>query len=90
MPELETTVGDVHRIVFASPHAYAALGAVERALVRSGAELAQLSLKPVGRIIETTLKVRGLSDAEADALAEALAKGSGVNALRIEHHRGLA
>jgi hypothetical protein len=76
--------------VFAAPHPRAALSAVEDALDRSAGELAALRLKPVGRIVEATLTLRGLSLAAADALADRLSIQAGVHALTLEHVRGRA
>ena len=76
--------------VFAAPHPRAALSAVEDALNRSAGELAALRLKPVGRIVEATLTLRGLSAVAAEAVAERLSLQAGVHALRFEHLRGRA
>jgi hypothetical protein len=74
--------------VFATPHPHAALTAIDDALARSTGELAALRLKPVGRIVEATLTLRGLSVAAAQAMADRLAGQVGVQSLRLEHLRG--
>ncbi|PZQ62591.1 MAG: hypothetical protein DI570_10125 [Phenylobacterium zucineum] len=87
-PEHRAEALDVY--VFAAPHPRAALSAVEDALDRSAGELAALRLKPVGRIVEATLTLRGLSIAAAEALADRLSLQAGVHALKLEHLRGRA
>jgi len=74
--------------VFAAPHARAALTAIDDALALTAGELASLRLKPVGRIVEATLTLRGLSVEAAQAAADRLAGQVGVQALRLEHLRG--
>jgi hypothetical protein len=74
--------------VFATPHPHAALIAIDDALARSTGELAALRLKPVGRIVEATLTLRGLSAPAAQAVADRLAGQVGVQSLRLEHLRG--
>jgi hypothetical protein len=90
MPASEACAEALQVYVFAAPHPRAALAAVEDALYRSAGELAALRLKPVGRIVEATLTLRGLSAAAADALAERLAVQAGIHALKLEHVRGRA
>ncbi len=74
--------------VFAAPHPRAALNAIDDALARTTGELASLRLKPVGRIVEATLTLRGLGPDAARAAADRLATQVGVQALRLEHLRG--
>jgi hypothetical protein len=73
--------------VFAAPHPHAALTAIGDALARTSGELAALRLKPVGRIVEATLTLRGLSAAAAQTMADRLAGQVGVRSLRLEHLR---
>jgi hypothetical protein len=88
MPSHDAGSDALQVYVFAAPHPRAALSAIEDALARSAGELAALRLKPVGRIVEATLTLRGLSAAAADALADRLSGRAGVHALRLEHLRG--
>lgn len=88
MFELESSAEALRVFVFAAPHPRAALNAIDDALARSAGELANLRLKPVGRIVEATLTLRGLSGAGAQAMADRLAAQVGVQALRLEHLRG--
>jgi len=88
MLELDRPVEALQVFVFAAPHPHAALTAIDDALARSAGELAALRLKPVGRIVEATLTLRGLSAAAAQTVADRLAGQVGVHALRLEHLRG--
>ncbi|MEW5683578.1 MAG: hypothetical protein AB1942_01530 [Pseudomonadota bacterium] len=90
MPSPESRAEALDVYVFAAPHPRAALSAVEDALDRSAGELAALRLKPVGRIVEATLTLRGLSIAAAEALADRLSLQAGVHALKLERVRGRA
>jgi hypothetical protein len=87
MSELEAPEA-LQVFVFATPHARAALFAIDDALARCSGELAALRLKPVGRIVEATLTLRGLSVIAAQATADRLAAQVGVQALRLEHLQG--
>ena len=80
----------LHVLLMAARHPRAALLAVEDTLAATGAELCGFSLKPVGRIVEGVLRVRGLDDLGAERLAARLAARIGVDSVRLEHHRGLA
>lgn len=77
-------------LTYASPHPLAALAAAELALAGSGAELVLLRVKPVGGMVETVLKLQGITDRAGAALAERLARQPSVGALRLEHVRGPA
>ncbi len=88
MLELESTPDALQVFVFATPHPHAALTAVDDALSRSTGELAALRLKPVGRIVEATLTLRGLTATAAQSVADRLASHVGVHALRLEHLGG--
>lgn len=90
MPRSESGAEALKVFVFAAPHSRAALSAVEDALDRSAGELAALRLKPVGRIVEATLTLRGLSTLAAEALADRLSLQAGVHALKLEHVWGRA
>ena len=78
-----------HVVVVSASHPRAALLAIEASLAASEAELCGLSLKPVGRIVEGVMRLRGLDDLAAERLAERLAGGLGVHSARVEHHWGL-
>ena len=78
-----------HVVVVSASHPRAALLAIEASLAASEAELCGLSLKPVGRIVEGVMRLRGLEDGAAERLAERLAGGLGVQSVRVEHHWGL-
>lgn len=85
MSEARVQACDHHVLTFASARTEAALAAVEDVLARSGAVLAGLKIRPVGRIVETTLKLSEVSTAGAEAAGERLAARPGVSALRVEH-----
>ncbi len=55
----------VHRPPLAAQDAPSALDAVRRGLADSGFELCALTLKPVGQIVEGSLRVRHLGDQAA-------------------------
>ena len=78
-----------HVVVVSATHPRAALLAIEASLAASEAQLCGLSLKPVGRIVEGVMRLRGLDDSAAERLAERLARGLGVQSVRVEHHWGL-
>ena len=80
----------LHVISFAAPDSRAALLAVDSALGKATAALANLRVKPVGDIVETTLTVQRIGEAGGERLAAVLAQGAGVSALRLEHRRGLS
>jgi hypothetical protein len=79
----------VHLLVFAARHPQAALRAADHALSAAAAELAGLTLKPVGEIVEGVLRLRGLDDAAAERLAGRLAGTLGVQSVRVERLWGL-
>ena len=79
-----------HVVLFAARHPRAALLAIEDTLGGSPAELGGLTLKPVGRIVEAVLRLRGLDDADAERLASRLSGALGVSAVRVEHRWGRA
>ncbi|HEX7886535.1 MAG TPA: hypothetical protein VF474_11210 [Phenylobacterium sp.] len=85
MSRVETPPEALRIFVFAAPHPHAALTAIDDALARGAGELAALRLKPVGRIVEATLTMRGLSAAAADHMSDRLAGQVGVRSLRLEH-----
>ncbi|HWU14678.1 MAG TPA: hypothetical protein VN157_11795, partial [Caulobacter sp.] len=58
----------VHQLLLAAHDAPSALEAVRQGLADSGAELCALSMKPVGQIVEGSLRVRHLSDQAARLL----------------------
>ena len=76
----------LHVVLVCASHARAALLAIEESLGASEAELCGLSLKPVGRIVEGVLRLRGLDEAAAERLAQRLAGRLGVHWARVEHH----
>jgi len=78
-----------HVVLVSASHPRAALLAIEASLAVSEAELCGLSLKPVGRIVEGVMRLRGLDDRAAERLAERLAGRLGVHSARVEHHWGL-
>ena len=78
-----------HLVVVSASHPRAALLAIEASLAASEAELCGLSLRPVGRIVEGVMRLRGLDDRAAERLAERLADSLGVQSVRVEHHWGL-
>jgi hypothetical protein len=78
----------LHVVLVCASHARAALLAIEESLGASEAELCGLSLKPVGRIVEGVLRLRGLDEAAAERLAARLAGRLGVHSARVEHHWG--
>ena len=67
-----------------------ALDAVRAGLAASSAEVCNLSLSPVGRLVEGVLRVRRLDEAGAVRLADRLAERPGVRTSRVEHLWGLA
>ena len=75
----------VHQLLLAARDAPSALEAVRQGLADSGAELCALSMKPVGQIIEGSLRVRHLSDQAARLLARDLAAWPGVTSAGVEH-----
>lgn len=80
--------GALRVVLVCATHARAALLAIEESLGASEAELCGLSLKPVGRIVEGVLRLKGLDEAAAERLAERLAGQLGVRSARVEHHWG--
>jgi hypothetical protein len=60
---------------------------VEDALAFTDADFCRLTLKPVGRIVEATLKLRGLDAAAAQRLAGRVAAFLGIDWARVEHVR---
>ncbi len=58
----------VHQLLLAADDAHSALDAVRQGLADSGAELCNLTLKPVGQIVEASLRVRRLGDQAARRL----------------------
>ena len=87
-PDLAAPPQALHVVLVCASHARAALLAIEESLGASEAELCGLSLKPVGRIVEGVLRLRGLDEAAAERLAERLAGRLGVHSARVEHHWG--
>ena len=67
------------------PFPTSALEAVRQGLADSGAELCGLIMKPVGQIVEGSLRVRHLSDQAARLLARDLAAWPGVTSASVEH-----
>ncbi len=80
---------ELHVLLIAARSNRAALLAAEDALAASDAELCRLSLKPVGEIVEATLKLRGLDAAAAQRLADRAGAYLGVSSARVEHLWGL-
>lgn len=76
---------DAHVFLVAARHARAALRAIEDGLWMSGAEMSGLTLKPVGQIVEGVVRLKGLTEPEAQRLAGRLAQGLGVHSVRVEH-----
>ena len=75
----------IHQLLLAAQDANSALDAVRQGLADSGAELCGLSMKPVGQIVEGSLRVRHLSDQAARLLARDLAAWPGVTSASVEH-----
>ncbi|MBO9544883.1 hypothetical protein [Caulobacter sp.] len=75
----------VHQLLLAAQDAPSALEAVRQGLADSGAELCGLTMRPVGHIVEASLKVRHLGDQAARLLARDLAAWPGVNSASVEH-----
>jgi len=75
----------VHQLLLAAHDAPSALEAVRQGLADSGAELCALSMKPVGQIVEGSLRVRHLSEQAARLLARDLAAWPGVTSASVEH-----
>ncbi len=67
-----------------------ALDAVRAGLAATSAEVCNLSLSPVGRLVEGVLRVRRLDEAGAVKLADRLASWPGVRSSRVEHVWGLS
>ncbi|MDR3507724.1 MAG: hypothetical protein P4L64_07500 [Caulobacteraceae bacterium] len=80
---------EVHVLLIAARSSRAALLAVEDALGASDAELCRLNLKPVGEIVEATVKLRGIDAGAADRLAARVGAQLGVCNARVEHLWGL-
>ena len=80
---------EVHVLLLAARNSRSALLAVEDALAVSDAELCRLSLKPVGEIVEASVKLRGLDAAAAERLAARAGERLGVSSARVEHVWGL-
>ena len=80
---------EVHVLLLAARNSRSALLAVEDALAVSDAELCRFSLKPVGDIVEASVKLRGLNAAAAQRLADRAGERLGVNSARVEHVWGL-
>jgi hypothetical protein len=75
----------VHQLLLAARDAPSALDAVRQGLADSGAELCGLTLRPVGDIVEASLRVRRLGDQAARLLARDLAAWPGVRSASVEH-----
>ncbi|AYV44820.1 hypothetical protein CFHF_23380 [Caulobacter flavus] len=75
----------VHQLFLSAQDAPSALDAVRQSLADCGAELCNLSLKPVGQLVEASLRVRRLGDQAARLLARDLAAWPGVNSASVEH-----
>jgi len=75
----------VHQLLLAAQDAHSALDAVRQGLADSGAELCAFTLKPVGQIVEASLRVRHLGDQAARLLARDLAAWPGVSSASVEH-----
>lgn len=75
----------IHQLLLAAQDAPSALDAVRQGLADSGAELCGLTMKPVGQIVEGSLRVRRLSDQAARLLARDLAAWPGVTSASVEH-----
>jgi hypothetical protein len=75
----------VHQLLLAAHDAPSVLDAVRQGLADSGAELCGLIMKPVGQIVEGSLRVRHLSDQAARLLARDLAAWPGVTSASVEH-----
>ena len=80
---------EVHVLLLAARNSRSALLAVEDALAVSDAELCRLSLKPVGEIVEASVKLKGLDAAAAERLAARANAQLGVSSARVEHVWGL-
>ena len=76
---------EVHVLVIAARSNRAALLAVEEALAASDADLCRMTLKPVGDIVEATLKLRGVDAATAQRLADRACEQLGVRSAQVEH-----
>ena len=76
-------------MVLSADHARSALHAMDHALGGCAAEVCGLTLKPVGEIVEAILRLRGLDDTAAEAMAGRLAAATGVHSVRVEHQWGL-
>ena len=83
--DLSPSRDEVHVLVIAARNSRAALLAAEDALGASPAELCRMSLKPVGDIVEATLKLRGVDAAEAVRLADRARDRLGVHSAQVEH-----
>lgn len=75
----------VHQLFLSAQDAPSALDAVRQSLADCGGELCNLSLKPVGQLVEASLRVRRLGDQAARLLARDLAAWPGVTSASVEH-----
>jgi hypothetical protein len=90
LPDTQPQRSVTHLLLVAAANAQAALEAVRTGLDLSGGELAGLTLKPRGEIVEASLSVRSLSDDAALRLTANLASRPGVSSARVEHVWGKA
>lgn len=80
---------EVHLLLLAARNSRSALLAVEDLLAVSDAELCRLSLKPVGEIVEASVRLKGVDAAAAERLAARANAQLGVSSARVEHVWGL-
>ncbi|MDP1738968.1 MAG: hypothetical protein Q8L23_16190 [Caulobacter sp.] len=79
-----------HVLRFTADDVAQALDATRASLAASTAEVCNLSISTVGRLVEGVLRVRRLDEAGAVRLADRLAERPGVRSTRVEHLWGLS
>jgi len=79
-----------HVLRFAADDVTLALDAVRAGLAACPAEVNNLSISAVGRLVEGVLRIRRLDEAGAVSLANRLAERPGVRSSRVEHLWGLS
>jgi hypothetical protein len=89
-PDLSADPDARHVLRFTADDVAQALDAARASLAASPAEVCNLSISAVGRLVEGVLRVRRLDEAGAVSLADRLAERPGVRSSRVEHLWGLS
>ena len=84
-PSLAANPDARHVLRFTADDVAQALDAARVGLAASTAEVCNLSISTVGRLVEGVLRVRRLDEAGAVRLADRLAERPGVRSSRVEH-----